>query len=137
MDDIMKELQAKMDGLKKEAETERARKGEAIRQLQSAMEMLKALGWTPAFGYASWTHLSMKECPACHGIAIIQKYQFDNGGWIAICSDCSHRTEAQLTPNRAVKAWNAGEYTYLSKLTQNRLDGSPRERRKRHDEDDT
>lgn len=64
-----------------------------------------------------WTHPSIRPCPDCgKKKPTLQRYGYIKGSWIIRCDHCLCRSVAKMSPKEAVKAWNAGNLTYISQL---------------------
>ena len=92
-----------------------ARKVEALtRQLRHRDALEKALG----FRYTkegTWYTPRLKQCPHCGRMPSLQREK-GGKGWLVICDECWTRAETADGPMAAVKNWNEGKETEISKM---------------------
>jgi len=88
-------------------------------ELNTALQMLEALSFVRVT-QVYFTSTAAKPCK-CGPAPYIVPSAYEPGKWLAICPDCVARTEEQTTPVRAVKAWNNGERTEMSRMCEDRL----------------
>ena len=90
-------------------------------ELNTALQMLEALSFVRVT-QVNFTSTAARPCKCSNKrTPYIVPSAYTKGKWIAICPDCVARTEEQTTPVRAVKAWNEGERTEMSRMCEDRL----------------
>lgn len=64
---------------------------------------------------ATWETPRLTRCPKCGRIPSLQREK-DGKGWLVICDECWTRAETADGPMAAVRNWNYGKETEISKM---------------------
>ena len=89
-----------------------------ISQLQEQIKHRAMLEQAVGFKYLSygkWYTPRLNPCPKCGRKPSLQKEKYDKG-WMVICDECWTRTESADGPMAAVKNWNEGKETEISRM---------------------
>lgn len=78
------------------------------------LERSLGFGYT---GYGRWIYLKLKPCPHCdQGRPTLQLSKFKKNTWLVICNNCWTRSEDAPGPMQAIKNWNEGKETEVSRM---------------------
>lgn len=83
-------------------------------QIRNRAELELAVGFK-YLSYGKWYTPRLKACPHCGRHPSLQKEKYDKG-WMVICDECWTRSESADGPMAAVKNWNDGKETEISRM---------------------
>lgn len=83
-------------------------------QIRNRAELELAVGFK-YLSYGKWYTPRLKACPNCGRHPSLQKEKYDKG-WMVICDECWTRSESADGPMAAVKNWNDGKETEVSRM---------------------
>mgnify|MGYP006873011643 CR=1 FL=1 len=86
---------------------------EKVRNM-SRLERSLGFGYT---GYGKWIYLKMNPCPHCgQSKPTLQLSKFEANTWLVICDNCWTRAESAEGPMQAIRNWNEGKETEISRM---------------------
>lgn len=93
----------------------------ALSRIQHQKELEEAIGFKFARNGA-WFTPRTNKCPKCGQYPTLQQEKGNRKRWLVICDHCWTRAESSDGPMQAIKNWNDGKETEISRMLNKPLD---------------
>lgn len=90
-------------------------------RIQHQKELEEAIGFKFARN-GSWFTPRTQKCPKCGQYPTLQQEKGNRKRWLVMCDHCWTRTESADGPMQAIKNWNEGKETEISRMLNKPLD---------------